>query len=353
MKTPSFPHDALVRRLATLALAAGSLSSAQALTPAEVFAKVSPSVWHVRTYDRDGLRHRQGSAVVVDERTAVTNCHVLFWASRIVLSHGKTSVEATLRLSDPERDICELHAPQLKAPSVSLASMQALAVGQPAYAVGSPLGLELTLSAGLVSSLRNDDAGRLRTIQTTAPISSGSSGGGLFDDRGRLIGITSATAREESAQNLNFAIPASYWLELPERHAAAARAVAEGKPSPLAKALVPRGPSITFKPSVTMPANPARSAFDFSDRVPFLNEAGQARFRQEFLKAPYPRAFALSDNGASAVASGLTRGEADLPPDPQERALAACERLAGKPCVVYALDGEVVFQPPPARPAGS
>ena len=65
-----------------------------------------------------------------------------------------------------------------------------------------------TLSEGLISNLRAE--GHRNIVQTTAPVSPGSSGGGLFDERGNLIGIT--TSQITSAQNLNFAIAASdYW----------------------------------------------------------------------------------------------------------------------------------------------
>jgi S1-C subfamily serine protease len=84
-----------------------------------------------------------------------------------------------------------------------------LAVGEAVYTIGSPKGLANTLGAGLLSGLRIGDD-KTEYIQITAPLSAGSSGGGLFDDRGNLIGVTSFTIRD--AQNLNFAIAASqFW----------------------------------------------------------------------------------------------------------------------------------------------
>lgn len=75
------------------------------------------------------------------------------------------------------------------------------------YAVGSPRGLELTISDGIISQLRGEHT---NLIQTTASISPGSSGGGLFNLRGELIGIT--TFNVTGGQNLNFALPVE-WLE--------------------------------------------------------------------------------------------------------------------------------------------
>ena len=85
-----------------------------------------------------------------------------------------------------------------------------LEIGETVYAIGNPQRLELTVSDGLLSGKRS--AGELRLVQTTAPISPGSSGGGLFDSRGNLVGITTSTRRD--AQNINFAIPAEdFWRE--------------------------------------------------------------------------------------------------------------------------------------------
>jgi len=77
-------------------------------------------------------------------------------------------------------------------------------------AIGAPLGLESTVSEGIVSALRN--AGGTHIIQTTASISPGSSGGPLFDEYGRVIGLTTATMRD--GQNINFVIRVQHISEL-------------------------------------------------------------------------------------------------------------------------------------------
>lgn len=76
------------------------------------------------------------------------------------------------------------------------------------WAVGSPRGLEHTLGDGLISGLRSTKLGRY--VQTSAPISPGSSGGGLFDEAGNLLGIRTFMLKESQA--LNFAIAAEdFW----------------------------------------------------------------------------------------------------------------------------------------------
>jgi len=83
-----------------------------------------------------------------------------------------------------------------------------LSVGEVVFTIGSPEGLINTLGDGLLSGLRRSEDG-IEYVQITAPVSPGSSGGGVFDDRGNLIGISTFTIRD--AQNLNFAIAASHF----------------------------------------------------------------------------------------------------------------------------------------------
>lgn len=206
-------------RLACALSLAGSAVAAAALSPAEVYALVAPSVWRVVTYDVDGLPLSQGSAVVVGPEALATNCHVLAKAKRVVVRHEKTTFDARLDLWDTARDLCQLRAPGLPAAPVRIAPTATVVVGENVYAIGTPRGLELTMSAGLVSSLRKNGNGQVVLVQTSASISGGSSGGGLFDDSGALVGLTTIGSVTGDAQNLNFAIPADWIVDLPDRHA--------------------------------------------------------------------------------------------------------------------------------------
>jgi serine protease Do len=202
--------------LGALALAAGARA---AMAPDEIYAKVSPSIWRVQTYDADGLPLAIGTGVVIAPDTLVTNCHVLAKAKRVTVKHEKVSVEARLELWDPQRDVCQIKAANLGAPAVELGQVSRLKVGQNVYALGTPKGLDLTMSAGLLSSIRRNDQDQVFLLQTSAAISGGSSGGGLFDDRGVLIGLTTIGSVTGDAQNLNFAVPVDWVKELPQRHA--------------------------------------------------------------------------------------------------------------------------------------
>jgi S1-C subfamily serine protease len=86
-------------------------------------------------------------------------------------------------------------------------------------------------------------------IQTSAPISSGSSGGGLFDDHGRLVGITRSIVVGLDAQNLNFAVPADWLRELPQRFAAAKEKAAQTAKEKLSRIVPASQPSALAAPA--------------------------------------------------------------------------------------------------------
>ncbi len=109
---------------------------------------------------------------------------------------------------DPQKDLALIKVAGARFPVAELRDGEDdTPIGERVYAIGAPKGLELTMSEGIVSGKRNSPGG-YRLIQTSAALSSGSSGGGLFDDAGRLVGIT--TSKIDDGENLNFAIPITY-----------------------------------------------------------------------------------------------------------------------------------------------
>ena len=122
------------------------------------------------------------------------------------LGQGNNFVPAILELVWIRKRIFAYYRrPSLSARPANLGRSLKLKVGERVYAVGSPKGLELSLSEGIVSQLRG---GPPPIIQTTAAVSPGSSGGGLFNAEGELVGIT--TFQMEEGQNLNFALPVEW-----------------------------------------------------------------------------------------------------------------------------------------------
>ena len=194
-----------------------AISNAHALEPEAVFARAAPAVWTVKA-DLGDNKFSVGSAVALMPDLLVTACHVVDKAITVQLVQQSTTMKVALITRDPDasRDLCVLStATPLKLATVEIAPINGVRVGQRVFAIGSPHGLELTLSEGLVSALRPKSAGDLPTIQTSAAVSSGSSGGGLFDTEGRLIGVTVTVS--PGGSNLGFAYPAQWVTELPLR----------------------------------------------------------------------------------------------------------------------------------------
>jgi S1-C subfamily serine protease len=211
-------------------LSAGTMHAQGQGAADQVFRAAARSVYSVHVF-APGSQPRKlaslGSAVVYAPGRLVTNCHVLApgldGGTRQPLVEIKAAGQRAghpvrLAAADPARDLCILEAPGLDAPAAALGSTRGLSVGQSVYAVGSPRGLELTLSGGLVSALRK--TGVEPIVQTDAAVSPGSSGGGLFDAQGRLIGIV--TFNVQGGQNLNFALPVEWIKDAAQRGTSAA-----------------------------------------------------------------------------------------------------------------------------------
>lgn len=230
---------------ACAAAAAGQAPPAAPGDASTVFATASPSVVVVLALDAAGTVTGQGSGVVVAPGLVVTNRHVVQGAASVRLQQAGRTRTAHVLERHATHDLALLRAP-LKAPPASIRASKELAVGERVFAIGAPQGLELSISDGLVAQLR-PEAGSVR-IQTTAAISPGSSGGGLFDERGALVGITSYSALR--GQNLNFALPTEWFEPLlrsaqgraavptrvlmrPERRTGATRIVIESDGAPL------------------------------------------------------------------------------------------------------------------------
>jgi len=189
---------------------------AYAKTASQVFEAVSPSIVIILTLDTNGDTKGFGSGVVLEEGVVATNYHVIREAWKIQVIHQGNEYPATLQKFDWDRDVCTLSVSGFKAPTVVIGDTNQLKIGAQVYAIGAPQGLDLTLTEGIVSSLRKVKGGHY--IQTTAAISPGSSGGGLFDEQGRLLGLTSFYIAE--SQSLNFAVPIEWIEDLPKQHIA-------------------------------------------------------------------------------------------------------------------------------------
>ncbi len=169
----------------------------------QVFEQAGAAVYMVKAGDR------QGSAVAIGETELLTNCHVVADMTKVTLTRDHTEIAADLVSKNVAGDRCVLRTATRLPKWVRARPYDNIRVGERAFTIGTPRGFELTVAEGIVSSKRILD-GR-RYVQTSAPVSPGSSGGGLFDSEGQLLGITTFLIRD--AQNLNFAIAADEYAK--------------------------------------------------------------------------------------------------------------------------------------------
>lgn len=154
-----------------------------------------------------------GSAVTVGPELVVTNCHVTREARRIEVVRGGVRWPADTQLSDAARDLCLLHVPGLRSPAVELGRAALLAPGQPVVALGYTGGVGIQNSAGEVQHLHRHDGGVV--IQSSNFFNSGASGGGLFDEGGRMVGVL--TFRLRGGERHYYAAPAEWVAQMVER----------------------------------------------------------------------------------------------------------------------------------------
>jgi Trypsin-like peptidase domain len=183
-------------------------SNAMALDAQQIFERVSPSVVVIKAGDAlgSGVVYAVDNSGLTASSTILTNCHVVKGYTQVTVERLGKKSNATVKVCDADRDMAIITLGGVL-PTLPVRTTP-LKVGEPAFAVGAPQGLELSISQGIVSQLRPTALGKDPMIQTTAAISQGSSGGGLFDNEGRLIGLT--TLQHKEGQSLNFAVPISF-----------------------------------------------------------------------------------------------------------------------------------------------
>jgi putative serine protease PepD len=178
---------------------------------ADVARAVLPSVVRI------GTSFGQGSGIVFDaEGLIVTNAHVVGESTRVnvQLADGRV-VDAVVVGSDPSRDVAVVRVEGIEGlvPAV-FAPLSTVEVGQAAVAIGSPFGLDQTVTAGIVSAVGrvvpSYGNGAVAMIQTDAPINPGNSGGALADIQGRVVGMNTSirTDGTNGNQGVGFAVPA-------------------------------------------------------------------------------------------------------------------------------------------------
>ena len=179
------------------------------LSPDELFRFASPAVVQVLASMKNSPADSQGSGFFVSaDGLLVTNFHCIQGArnARIVTADGRRFVVKGVLAYNAKADLALLKVSGRVKTYLSLAKDRPPRVGTRVFAIGNPKGLTNTLSDGMISGLRAM-AGEVHFLQTTAPISQGSSGGPLLTADGKVVGVTTATYTD--GQNLNLAVPAA------------------------------------------------------------------------------------------------------------------------------------------------
>ena len=229
-----YPHVPVMSTMATAATAESQQASHPADSIEQVAAKVLPSVVQLQT--DLGNQTAQGSGIILSsDGLIMTNNHVVAAAADVgpaspgaahtlvTFADGRTA-PFTVVATDPTSDIAVVQAQGMAGLTpITFGSSDTLRVGQRVLAVGSPLGLDGTVTSGIVSALDRpvssvvadsaNHATAIEAIQTDAPINPGNSGGALVNANAQLIGINSAIASvgnssgESGSIGLGFAIP--------------------------------------------------------------------------------------------------------------------------------------------------
>ena len=203
--------EAIESRMEEDVPARDSFAVAPAPRGANTAENVFENTWRsvVVVHNGDG----QGSGVIVRPNIVATNCHVVNESGGIFVyksdnrrTDTDTAFPATIRHVDERRDFCLLDVGGLSGVPVAVRHYDTLKIGENVFGLGAPQGLDLSILAGIISQLRT--IGDDRYIQTDVAISPGSSGGGLFDSEGNLIGIMTAKIVDEDTEGIGFAIPA-------------------------------------------------------------------------------------------------------------------------------------------------
>lgn len=200
----------------TLTILFGSLTaSGCALAEATTW---TTHVFRIAATRADGLREI-GSAVALSGDRLVTNCHVIAGATRIEIEpgSGRAPLTAVAGTGDSYRDLCFLRAPGLDATPIPTIDLGETRVGLEVIAAGYPGG-NFALGNGRIVGLHVCECDGGKVIQTSAPFDKGASGGGLFDVRGRLVGILAFKSR--GGGNFHFALPVGWLRHMADRPAA-------------------------------------------------------------------------------------------------------------------------------------
>ncbi len=186
----------------TAALVAGAYAqdSQQAAADSDWLSAIDPAVVTVRGPGFDGA-----GFVVDDAGHILSAAHVVRRSRRVEVKLSSSVISAGLVIArDDGRDLCLIECAAAPPTPLRLAASAATRAGQDVFAIGAPMGLDHTLTKGIVSAVRRRVGGR-EFVQIDAALNPGNSGGPVVDERGGVIGMSTTVVKD--AQNLGFAVP--------------------------------------------------------------------------------------------------------------------------------------------------
>jgi hypothetical protein len=184
------------------------VSGQSPLTTAQIARRVSPSVVTVQGKTDSGDAFGSGFVISKDGKIA-TSLHVIsdMKTASVQTAAGEIFDSLSVLAADERRDLAIVQIAGSNLSVLQLGDSDLLTVGEPVVIIGSPRGLGGTVTAGILSSVRDGGDG-FKVLQTDAAVNPGNSGGPLVNNRGQAIGVVSFKLR--SAEGLNFAIPINY-----------------------------------------------------------------------------------------------------------------------------------------------
>jgi len=188
----------------------GSLAFAQSSSTPEIVKKLAPAVVLVKGTTGSDTVLGSGFVLSADGKIA-TNLHVIrdLKSGGVQLSSGEVFDSFSVLAFDQRKDLAIIQIAGFDLTVVELGNSNETKPGESVVAIGSPRGLQGTVTAGVVSALRDDPLGQgFKLIQTDVAINPGNSGGPLVNAKGQVIGVV--TAKLRGSENLNFAVPINY-----------------------------------------------------------------------------------------------------------------------------------------------
>jgi S1-C subfamily serine protease len=254
--------------------------AASKLDAAAIYERILPSVVVINTAKSNGLHVGSGVLVRADGMIA-TNYHVIrgATAAQVRLKNGDVYDDVAVLDVDERRDLALIKIKAINLPTVQFADSDGIKIGSPVFAIGSPVGLEWSISSGIVSALRRSEEvdpslTGFRIIQFTAPVSPGNSGGPLLDEHARLIGVVCWSL--ESGNSLYIGIPSNYLAPMVTSANTEGRSLSKMPAPPIARAVNGKA-----SPSARVVRTPAQ-AVKAAQTICVLLVEGSAQMKVEF-----------------------------------------------------------------------